>query len=130
MKTKIVEVTNGPANWGKFLVGMLDDEWQHRSAVDTVSRRPLLSLIGQDPAARLVLDLQTCEGVIVKPGGLAKADLSEHAIWVCPLFEPFLAWFYAHPQHWDVTSLPALVDLPDAPFALKGYRRTRDRAQP
>jgi len=127
MITRFVEVTNGPANWGKFLIAKFEvAEWGYASKVDT--GRMLLRTIGQTPEARLIVDLQTGEGVIVKPGGLARADLTEHAVWVCPLFEPFLEWFYQHPETWDLgPALPALVDLPEAPFAMQGYRRAGPR---
>jgi hypothetical protein len=142
MRTHIVEVTNGPNNWGKFLIGQFDHEWEHTSAVD-LGRR-LLPAIGWGPgsAYTLVVDLQTGEGAIFLLGGLASADLQKHKIWVCPMFEPFLEWLYtrwreAHdqaslykavragdprPDFWE--ALPVLVDLPDASFAMSGYRRT------
>src|SRR5436190_24376660 len=99
MITKIVEATNGPNNWGKFLVGRLDEEWNHRSAVDVREDAmpvapPLLYTIGFRHDAVLVLDLQTREGAMFTPVGVAKADLAKHRIWVCPLFEQLLEWYY------------------------------------
>lgn len=130
MKTRIIEATNGPQNWGKFLVGAFTDERDVRSAVDTETTRALLPSIGIGPNAYLVLDLQTCEGAVFALGGMARADLQKHRIWVCPLFEPFLEWLYEvyrtadhqGEHHWW-EGLPTHVDLPDAPFALSGYRR-------
>lgn len=118
MRTQIIEVTNGARNWGKFLVGHFDREWEHVSAVDGF---PTLSGRGHSPEDVLVFDLQTCEGAVFSPGGCAKADLEKHRIWVCPLFEPFLGWLYAQQ---DRRALPPKIDLPDAPFALSGYRRS------
>lgn len=122
MQTKIIEATNGIANWGKFLVGRLDEEWQRRTAVPcTRNDGPLLSTLGWGRNNLWVLDLQTGEGAYFLPGGCAPADLTKHAIWVCPLFEPFLAWLYQQ----DLTTLDQLPDhvsLPKAPFALRGYR--------
>lgn len=123
MKTRIVEAIQpgGPANWGKFLVGRFDTEWHVRSAVDLDSERPLLATIGKGPATLFVMDLQTGEGALFRPGGYAKADLDKHKIWVCPMFEPFLEWLYKQ----DLTTLddlPRLVEL-EAPFELRGYRR-------
>lgn len=121
--THIIEVTNGPKNWGKFLVGTFTKEdWERESTVD-VGRR-LLSAIGhlRSDVTVLVVDLQTCEGAIFKCGGLARADLEKHKVWVCPLFEPFLSWLYRQDVG-DITALPSHVDLPDAPFAMHGYRR-------
>jgi len=131
MKTHIIEVTNGEKNWGKFLVGQLDHEWDRTSEVD--KGRKLLPAVGWSPhhALALVLDIQTGEGAMFRLGGLAKADLNKHKIWVCPMFEPFLEWLYAYYTEREATGdrfwwngLPLHVDLPDAPFAMSGYRRT------
>ena len=130
MKTYQFEARQDPGgmcNWGKFLVGVPDTEWQWRSEVD--SGRPLLRAIGWEPGYIWVLDLQTGEGCFVRPGGCAHADLGKHRVWVCPLFEPWLAWLYE--QLGDrgddlaaaLEALPRLVDLPDAEFAFYGYRR-------
>ena len=118
MHTQIVEVTNGPLNWGKFLIGQFTDEWQQLSIVDP--ERRLLPSIGIGRDHFWLLDLQTGEGAMFRKGGLAKADLNEHKVWVCPMFEPFLEWLYAQPS---LDNLPAHVDLPGAPFAMQGYRR-------
>ena len=121
MITRFIEATNGPQNWGKFMVGRLTrEELLRESAV--APGRPLLQQIGHNPAAILVFDLQTREGGLFVPGGIAAADLDKHRIWVCPLFEPFLAWLYQQDLS-DLDALPAIIDLPDAPFALAGYRR-------
>ena len=69
-----------------------------------------------------VLDLQTGEGAYFRHGGNAKADLTKHAIWVCPLYEPFLTWLYAQDLS-DIEALPARIDLPNSPFSFAGYRR-------
>ena len=133
MRTHIIEATNGERNWGKFMLGQFtSEEWLRRSAVDTDTHTPLLQAVGWSPDSgyMLVLDLQTGEGAMFRLGGLASADLQKHKVWVCPLFEPFLEWLYASyraatvagERHWW-ESLPQHVDLPDAPFALHGYRR-------
>lgn len=121
MQTKFIEATNGPHNWGKFLVGRFtDDEWLRRSEVSPPTT--LLAACGWDSRHLLVVDLQTGEGGIFFPKGNARADLEKHKIWVCPLFEPFLTWLYRQ-NLTELNSLPALVDLPDAPFEWSGYRR-------
>lgn len=120
MKTKIVEVTNGPLNWGKMLVGRLDWEWSRESAVAHGQR--LLAAIGWNPDQVLVLDLQTREGAVFRPGGCAAADLEKHRVWVCPMFQPFLEWLYTQDLS-DLDRLPDHVDLKDAPFAWSGHRR-------
>lgn len=122
MRTYLFEATNGPRNWGKFLVGVPDVEWSWRSNVEE-SSPALLARLGWGPGHIWVFDLATGEGACFRHGGYAKADLDKHRIHVCVLFEPFLQWLYAQ----DLDRLPELsqrvVDLPDAPFALWGYRR-------
>lgn len=129
MQTRIIEATNGPQNWGKFMLGRFEDEWQRKSAVITGSSWPLLRTIGWSLDALLVLDLQTGEGAIFVPGPTryVPADLEKHRIWVCPLFEPFLAWLYKQDLS-DLGRLPDHIDLPDAAFALQGYRRAGPEA--
>lgn len=123
MKTKFIEATNGPQNWGKFMVGRFsDDEWATPSALPDINGGSLLRTIGTHPSGVWVLDLQTKEGAMFVPGGYAPADLHKHRIWVCPMFEPFLTWLHEQDLS-DLDALPAHIDLPDAPFAMSGYRR-------
>ena len=119
---KFIEATNGPRNWGKFCVGRFDTEWGQRSIV--VESFSLLRATGWTPKHLLVIDLQTGEGAIFRPGGLADADLNRHKIWCCPLFPHFLAWLYKQDLT-DLARLPDHVDLPDAPFHLTGTRGGR-----
>jgi hypothetical protein len=125
MDTKFVEaVTKGSQfNWGKFMVCRhVGGERDYRSRVD--EGRRLLSTVGSHPRLDIwVLDLQTGEGVRLTPHpeSSARADLNEHKVWVCPLFEPFVKWLYTQ----DLTylgTLPALVELEAEP-AFAGYRR-------
>lgn len=127
MISAIVEATNGPNNWGKFLVGRFDlNEQARRSAINAKSNVSLLQQIGWDVKNTiLVLDLQTGEGAMFRPGGVAKTDLNKHPVWVCPMFEPFLGWLYKQDLS-DLEKLPRHIDLPDAPFAMQGYRRRGD----
>ena len=122
MLTKIIEATNGEKNWGKFLIGRFDTEWE-RPAVYSPLSSSLLQRVGWGRNHLLVLDLQTGEGAVFNPGGLAKADLDKHRVWVCPLFEPFLEWLYKQDLS-NLGRLPDSIDLPDAKFALWGYRRS------
>jgi hypothetical protein len=121
VETKFIEATNGEQNWGKFMIGRFTpEEWANRSAID-----PRFSLIAGRGWSRdhiMVFDLQTGEGAIFKPGGHAPNDLRKHAIWVCPMFEPFLEWLYQQDLT-DLTALPAHVDIPEAAFSFSGYRR-------
>jgi hypothetical protein len=121
--TKIIEVTNNSMNWGKFLLGHPDTEWDRKAMIEgTPSDRPLLGICGWSRLHLWVLDLQTGEGAFFHIGGNAQADLNNHRIWVCPMFEPFLEWLYAQKQL-DITQLPDTLNLPDAPFEMTGYRR-------
>ena len=125
MKSKLIEATNG-VNWGRFLVGVMAEEWERRPAVPGADYgRPVLREAGWDPRGKdmLVLDLVTREGAVFSYGGYAHGDLMKHKVWVCPLFEPFLDWLYQQP--WEKV---AALDLPDytelqAPADLQGYRR-------
>lgn len=89
--------------------------------METIRRRNLLG-----PQHLIVFDLQTGEErAFFLPGGLASADLNgKHQIWVCPMFEPFLAWLYKQDTS-DLSALPALVNLGDVPISMRGYRRNR-----
>lgn len=118
MNTKIIEVTNG-GNWGKFLLGRFDAAWKRRSLVD--AGVPLLRRLGWSPEHLWVLDLQTGEGACLLPGGLPSSDLNKHRVWVCPMFEPFLMWLYRQDLS-ELDQLPDLLERPDAPFELWGYR--------
>jgi hypothetical protein len=122
MISKIIEVTNRQFNWGKFLLLRPDTEWQRRAVMDPYRRTALLGVCGWTPEHLWVLDLQTGEGAYFKPGGVASADLDKHRIWVCPMFEPFLAWLYEQDLS-DFSQLPDRLDLPHAPPELYGYRR-------
>jgi hypothetical protein len=120
MKTYLFE-THGSINWGKFLVGEFDEEWEWPSAAFPVERSVLYSC-GIPHGMVWILDLQTCEGAYFRPGGSAHADLEKHRIWVCPMFEPWLEWFYEQDMS-DIGKLPRVLHLPDADAALYGYRR-------
>ncbi len=123
---KFIEATNaeggGGINWGKFMVARFEDsEWAVRAAIDGLG---LIGGRGWSPSHLIVFDLQTGEGAMFLPGGSPKHDLDKHRIWVCPMFEPFLAWLYKQDLS-DLGSLPALVrfDETEAPSAMVGYRR-------
>jgi hypothetical protein len=123
MQTKFMETTNtdaGGMNWGKFMVARFtESEWERRSKV---GGQIMLAERGWSKDNLLVLDLQTGEGAVFKPKGYAKGDLDKHALWVCPLFEPFLGWLYEQDLT-DIEKLPALVKIKNPASALYGYRR-------
>jgi hypothetical protein len=131
MEGKIIEAGHSPrwGNWGKFEVCRPDAERARRSAVDTASRRPLLAQRGWSLDHLWVLDWETGEAVLVRPGGSARADLRKHHVHVCPLFEPFLEWLYQQDLT-DLQALPDVVYLPGAPFAQFGYRRGGQQPRP
>lgn len=136
MKTYLFEArqgSDGMCNWGKFMVAVPDSEWEWESAVSPY--RPagnsflavrLLTQIGWTGEHLWICDLQTGEGAFFRPGGSAGADLEKHQIWVCPLFGPWLEWFYAQLKErkdGSIADIPRVADLPDAPFSFSGYRR-------
>ena len=122
MITKFVEVI-GTLNWGKFMLGRFsEEEWGRRSVVDGTCF--LGSGRGWAPHHLLVLDIQTGEGAIFRPGGSARADLEKHKVWVCPMFEPFLEWLWARRELYEnILKVPDKVELMSAPPAQFGYRR-------
>jgi hypothetical protein len=130
-----VEATQGVRggfNHGKFAVGLFEpEEAERRSALERelgVDVR-LLGRCGWAEGHVLVIDLQTGEGAMFLPGGSPRADLDKHRVWVCPMFEPFLGWLYDHiareegPDSEWFDALPDLVEIPDAPASMQGYRR-------
>lgn len=129
MKTRIVEATqsvkSGP-NWGKFLISQFDTEWDYKSRIDPGAKLLERGCRWRDPGMFWVMDLQTREGAAFSPGGSARLDLSDHRVWVCVLFEPFLVWLYAWADihgGLDPDALPDVVELPYAEPALVGHRR-------
>ena len=126
MDLHFIEITNG-FNWGKVAVGRFTaEEWSRESQLegDSFGRQRLLQGRGWSPHHIFVLDLETGEGGLFSPGGYAKADLDKHAIWVCPMFEPFLKWLYKQDLS-DISKLPHMVKFTEAeaPSAMYGYRR-------
>ncbi len=130
MKVKFIETTNqadGGLNWGKFMVARFEPtELAVPSAIEESLgvHAGLIAGRGWGPDHLLVLDLQTGEGAMFRHGGFAKADLTKHRVWVCPMFEPFLDWLYRQNVS-DLDTLPALVEFTEAesPSAFAGYRR-------
>lgn len=132
MQTKFIEAehSDGPGNWGKFMVARFTpEEWARRSVISDEAGGggeggTLLTGRGWSQKHLLIFDLQTGEGAVFFPGGIAAADLAKHKIWVCPLFEPFLDWLYRQDLT-DIEKLPARVGFTseEAPFAQYGYRR-------
>ncbi|MET0698968.1 MAG: hypothetical protein ABWY93_04830 [Mycobacterium sp.] len=140
MKQHFIEASNGP-NHGKFLILVYDvDDWDQRTALPGYEHRRLLPSLGWSRHFLWLLDLQTGEGATFSPGGLARADLQKHRIWVCPLYEPLLEWLYVQHREYVgdrdyglynfewVKGLPSFVELPDAPFDFAGYRRPGPQA--
>ncbi|WP_395000831.1 hypothetical protein [Acinetobacter sp.] len=122
MQTIFIEATQKETkfNWGKFMVARWTaHEWQR---ISQIGHTRLLSEVGWTPNHIMVTDLQTGEGIIVKPGGFALADLEKHKVWVCPMFEPFLTWLYTQDLS-DLDKLPSLVELDTQEAAMYGYRR-------
>lgn len=121
MIVKFIEATDATEfNWGKFALMRFEAaEWVRQSAMEPFS---LLAGRGWSSDHLIVFDLQTGEGSFFLPGGCAAADLKKHKVWVCPMFEPFLAWLYTQDLN-DLAALPAMVNLGDVPTDMRGYRR-------
>ncbi len=125
MLTRLIEAENG-FNWGKFMLCRFTDEWDLRSAVDNLS---ILRGRGWSSDHIFVMDLQTGEGAMFLPGGMASSDLEKHKVWVCPMFQPFLEWLYLQDLS-DLAKLPAVVKLGPEHSAMYGYRRPGPDFQP
>lgn len=124
MILRYVEVTND-FNHGKFLVGIFEKtDWDVPAAIlgGQGLSGALLRRCGWGQEHFLLFDLQTGEGAVLRHGGMPKADLDKHQVWVCPMYEPFLAHLYSLSFE-ALVDLPAVVELPDAPSAQFGYRR-------
>lgn len=129
MRLTMVEAHNDRQNWAKFAVGVFEEEWGRRVRIPGDQYGgALLARCGWSREHIWVMDLQTGEGAMFLPGGDAAADLERHQVWVCPLYQPFLTWLYGFIAErrgvadW-LAELPEVVDLPEAPFAMRGYRR-------
>lgn len=121
----VTEENPNGGNHGKFMVAQFEpEEWAYRSALPGFPS-PLLAGRGWSHRHLLFVDLQTGEGTFLRPhaGGRVHADLEKHKIWICPLAEPFLEWLYQQDLS-DLDALPSYVELPDAEFAMAGYRRS------
>lgn len=140
MKTKFIEAMHvgGTGNWGKFMVARFDAEEMKRPSVveaEYLAQHPEINTLpGRSaPLLRgrwqernvLVYDIQTGEGArfSASPGGHG-ADLEKHRIWVCPLFQPFLAWLYQQDLT-DLDKLPAKIEFTEEEVQseFRGYRR-------
>lgn len=135
METTFIEAVNehngALFNWGKFMVARFEGhEWKRYSRIiDGMSDKRILGSRGWDARHLLVLDLETGEGALFAHGGLVPSDLRAHRIWVCPIFEPFLAWLYTQDVS-NLEALPRLVKLKEAPGRLFGHRREGPHACP
>lgn len=124
MITKFIEAHDAAKfNWGKFAICKWElEEWSRMSVVDEETSVGLLHARGWSKHHIWVLDIQTGEGFCTTTDGSPTADLNKHKVWVCPMFEPFLAWLYEQDLT-DLEKLPSIVDLGDVPTAMAGYRR-------
>jgi hypothetical protein len=127
VRTKIIEAVSPQGNFGKFLLGVPDEEWSRLSEVEP--SRFVLGLHGWTRKHVLIVDLATGEGAFFLHGGLASADLRKKRVWVCPLFEPLLEWFHQQQLPMtvngllDLSGLPNIVHL-DHPLEFRGCRRS------
>ena len=125
MQTHFIEATNGVANYGKFMLARFDPgEWLRPSALPGYEGGSMLAQRGWTDRHLWVCDLETGEGgfFLPGPGASPAADLAKHGLWVCVIFDAFLAWLYRQDLT-ELAALPAYVDLPDAPADWRGYRR-------
>ena len=103
MKTKIIEATDGVA-YGKFMIGLNDEEWLVRPAINQTiedpelhTGLPVLREEGWGPNSFLFQDLSSPgNGSIFRhsASGDASADVEKKNIRVCWLFVETLQWLY------------------------------------
>ena len=120
MKTKIIEATDGVA-YGKFLIGLYDEEWLVRPAINkTIDdpkmqvEMPLLRQEGWSVRSFLFQDLSNPgNGSIFQHGSgrNAQADVEAKNITVCWLYVETLQWLYGRSIN-DLDALPDLIELP------------------
>lgn len=120
MKTKIIETSDtAKFNWGKFLIGRFDHEWEREAGVSP-EEGSLLRSQGWGPDHILVMDLSVGHAAMFLPSRSAKPeiDIRNTGIYFCPLFSGFLEWVYQQ----DLTDLDALPDYVELEpvFELRG----------
>lgn len=135
MITRMIECTDAAKfNYGRFMVGWFNSEEAGRR--ELIEGEPGQLLMHRWPRnAFMVLDLVTGEGALFTPIGLVYQLNEKHQVWVCPLFEHFLAWLEQFLKeggdatvHARLAELPATLELPTGEYALFGHRRTRTAA--
>lgn len=115
MKTRIFEATDGVA-YGKFLVGIFDDEWKYRPKMEDADNGGwgLIANEGWRGNCFLLLDLSNpgVGAIFVHNRGrnMAKADVEKRKISICWIYTEFLQWFYQQDLE-DLDRLPAVVDF-------------------
>lgn len=124
-------------NHGKFvLLRHGPEDLRRRSALPGYETTHILVGRKWDADGTFIADLQTGEGcVFYLECGSAAVQYTlnqKHKIWVCPMYEPFVCWLAdTHPElargGGDITALPSVVELPDAPTAVAGYRRGKKK---
>lgn len=119
MKTKIIEASDPENfNWGKFLLGRFDHEWERKSRVDVDI--PLLRTQGWGPDHILVMDLSVGHSAMFLPSrsAMPEIDIANTGIYFCPLFLRFLQWLYLQDLV-ELDNLPDHVEL-EPVFMLRG----------
>ena len=128
MKTRVFEATDG-VGYGKFLVGMFDDEWRYRPKVEgaDIGGWSLLAKEGWREDCFLFLDLSLpgAGAIFVhNPNSLAEADVEETGIKICWLYTDILQWIYRQRLE-DLDQWPDVVDLRLPPDALENTKYDR-----
>ena len=111
MKTKIIEASDTTQfNWGKFLVGRFDQEWERRSKVGL--EVSVIRSQGWGPEHIMVMDLSVGHAAVFlpRPNGAPIVDVEDTGIYFCPLFRGFMEWLYLQDLV-DLDSLPDYVEL-------------------
>ncbi len=122
METKIIEASDcDKFNWGKFLIGRFDHEWERRAQILSALDGPsLIGSQGWGPEDLLVMDLSVGHAAMFTPraGALPHVDVENTGIYFCPLFRGFMEWLYRQDLQ-DLSGLPDYVEL-DPVYMIRG----------
>jgi len=114
VRTKIIEASDRDKwNYGKFMLGRFDHEWERRAQViDPLDGPSLIGSQGWGPDHILVMDLSVGHAAVFlpRPNSMAHIDVEDTGIYFCPLFRGFMEWLYQQDLS-DLNALPDHVEL-------------------
>lgn len=111
MRTKIIEVEEvNKTLWGKFMIGVFDDEWGRSTMVEDYGHQNLLQRLGWVREHILIVDLSVGHGAIFHIKSYPVGQVAEKGIYFCPMMTAFVLWLSAQDLS-DLDALPDVVEL-------------------